>query len=332
MATTPALLTIAHGTRDPRGAREMETLLGLLRDRLRAPVENGWLEDFAEPDAATAAARLVEQGASRVVSVPLLNLGARHAKTDVPNELATVRARHPELALAHGRVLGLHPTLFALARQRIDAVSRPQERDREVLVVVASGSSDPDANGDLAKAARVLAEGTGHRWVEPAFAGVTWPTVEVVLERAARLGARRVVVFGWSLLAGLLERRVAAAAERVAAPTGLTVLDAGRFGPDPLVAEVVLDRYREVLEGDPRMNCDLCAYRFPLPGLEHRIGAPSGGGTGQRVGVPPAGLGTSAAAEQPGRWPGAGPATTPASWPGTWPGTWTEVGAAPPAP
>jgi sirohydrochlorin ferrochelatase len=283
MTTTPGLLLIAHGTRDPRGAEEMGTLLGLLRARHRAPVAVGWLEDFADPDVSTALAELVAQGARRVVSVPLLNLGAGHAKTDVPGELAAARDRHSGVELEHGRVLGLHPALFALARHRIDAVSPPDERAGELLLVVASGSSDPDANGDLAKVARVLAEGTGHRWVEPAFAGVTWPTIDVVLERAARLDARRVTVFSWSLLAGLLEQRVTAAG-RVAAASGVTVRDAGRFGPDPLVAEVVLDRYREVLEGDPRMNCDLCAYRVPLPGLERRVGAPSGGGTGERVG------------------------------------------------
>jgi sirohydrochlorin cobaltochelatase len=285
MTTPPALLTIAHGTRDPRGAQEMEELLGHLRARHPAPVANGWIEEFASPDVVTAARGLVEQGAEGIVTVPLLNLGARHAKTDVPGELAGVRAAFPRLTLAHGRVLGLHEALFALARARVAAVSPPRPADEEVLLVTASGSSDPDANGDLWKAARFLAEGTGHRWVEAAFAGVTWPSADVVLRRVAAAGGRRVVLFSWSLLAGLLEQRVTEQAAEVAAATGLEVADAGRFGPDPVVADVVLDRWREALEGDVRMNCDLCAYRVPLPGLERRVAAPSGGGTGERVGT-----------------------------------------------
>jgi cobalt/nickel transport system ATP-binding protein len=48
-------------------------------------------------------------------------------------------------------------------------------------------------------------------------------------------------------------------------------------------AHVRLDRYREALAGDARMNCDLCAYRVPLPGREDRVAAPSAGGTGERV-------------------------------------------------
>ncbi|MBA2528635.1 MAG: sirohydrochlorin chelatase [Euzebyales bacterium] len=282
MTDAAALLLVAHGTRDPRGAEEMERLLSLLRAQHPGPVVHAWLEDFADPGVAEVASDLVGQGVSRVVSVPLLTLGARHAKTDIPTQVAAARLAHPELTISHGRILGLHPALFALARARIDAVSPAGGRAEEVLVVTASGSSDPDANADLAKAARFLAEGSGHRWVEHAFAGVTWPSIDVVLRRVAAAGARRAMLFSWSLLAGLLERAVAVSAQQVADEVGLSLADAGRFGPDPLVAEVVLDRYREVLHGDPRMNCDLCAYRVPLPGLERRVAAPSGGGTDER--------------------------------------------------
>jgi sirohydrochlorin cobaltochelatase len=285
MTPSPALLTIAHGTRDPRGAEELHQLLTLLRDRHDTPVAGAWLEDFAAPDPVTAAGELVGQGARRIVTIPLLNLGAGHAKTDVPEGVTAIRAAFGDVQVGHGRVLGLHPDLFAVARRRIDAVSPPAGRSEEVLLVTASGSSDPDANGDLWKAARFLAEGTGHRWVDAAFAGVTWPTADVALRRLAAAGARRVVLFSWSLLAGLLERRVTGWAEQVSDETGIEVVDAGRFGPDPVVADVVMDRYREVLEGDPRMNCDLCAYRVPLPGLEGRVAAPSAGGTGDRVAV-----------------------------------------------
>lgn len=261
----------------------MDALLSILRSRHVAPVENAWLEDFATPGVAEAVESLRAQGVTQLVTVPFLNLGAYHAKTDVPNEVAAIRETHPELLVGHGRVLGLHEGLFSLARARIDAVSDAGGRSDEVLVVAASGSSDPDANSDLAKAARFLGETTGHQWVEAAFAGVTWPRIETVLRRVAAAGARRVVVFSWSLLAGLLEQRVASTAAQVAADTGLQVVDAGRFGPDPLVADVVLSRYAEALAGDVRMNCDLCAYRVPLPGLQNRVAAPSRGGTGERV-------------------------------------------------
>ena len=284
----PALLLIAHGTRDPRGATEMDALVAQLRARHDAPVAHAWLEDFAAPDPVTAADGLVAEGAGAIVTVPFLVLGAGHAKTDVPEGVVAIRHAHPGVALAHTRVLGLHPALFALARTRVEAARAAAwgdapPADDEALLVTGAGSSDPDANGDLAKAARFLAETTGHRWAEIAYAGVTWPTADTALRRLSQAGARRVVRFSWSLLTGLLEQRVDRWAAAVADGTGLEIIDAGRFGPAPAVAEGVLDRYHEALAGDARMNCDLCQYRLPLPGREQRAGSPSAGGTGERV-------------------------------------------------
>ncbi len=278
MDQNPALLLVAHGTRNPEGTEEMNLFTSLLRDRLDVPVTHAWLEDFAQPDVGATVGALAAAGVRRLVSLPLLTLGAGHAKTDIPTLVAEARLSYPTVEILHGRVLGLHPSLFALAHRRVTSVSPGEGKRDEVLVVAASGSSDPDANGDLAKAARFLAEGTGYVWVEHCFAGVTWPSIDQVLRRVAAAGARRTVIFSWSLLAGLLERRVAERAARVAVQTGLEIVDAGRFGPDPLLVDAVADRYREVLHGDIRANCDLCCYRVPLPGLERRVAAPSGGG------------------------------------------------------
>jgi sirohydrochlorin cobaltochelatase len=274
----PALLLIAHGTRDPRGAEEMAVLVDHVAARLPVPVGAAWLEDFADPDGVGGARPLLSAGADGLVTLPLLNFAAGHAKTDVPEQVAAVRAEWPDLEVRHGRVLGVHPDLLALGWDRLDAVSPREGRADEVLVVAASGSSDPDANGELAKAARILAEGSGHRWVEHCVAGVTWPRTEDVLRRVAAAGARRAVVFSWSLLAGLLEQRVWDAARAVATEGVLEVVEAGRFGPDPKVADAVVQRYREALEGDVRANCDTCVYRAPFPGREDRVGAPSAGG------------------------------------------------------
>jgi sirohydrochlorin ferrochelatase len=260
-AKDAALLLIAHGTRNPDGATEMDRLVGLLRERLTAPIAAAWLEDFSDPDARTAAGRLVDAGATSLVTLPFLVLGAGHAKTDVPESVHEVRDGFPELRVTHARVLDLHPALFDLARQRIDAVA-PGDPGEDVLLVTGAGSSDPDANGDLSKAARVLAELTGYRWVETAYAGVTWPRADEVFTRLHRAGARRVVRFSWSLLAGVLEQRVDRWADEATARHGMEIVDAGRFGPHPLIADAVIDRYAEALHGDARMNCDLCAYRL----------------------------------------------------------------------
>ena len=70
--------------------------------------------------------------------------------------------------------------------------------------MVGRGASDPDANSNVAKVTRMLWEGFGFGWAETAYSGVTFPLVEPALEKAARLGFRRIVVFPYFLFTGIL--------------------------------------------------------------------------------------------------------------------------------
>ena len=220
-----------------------------------------------------AVSALVHGGADDVVAVPLMLLAAGHTKNDIPATLARERLSHPHVRFRYARDLGVRPELLALIDERVAAVVAPEERGETAVVLVGRGSSDPDANADLAKIARLFYEGRAHPFVETAFVSLAPPAVPDALERCRRLGARRVVVVPYFLFTGVLERRIRAEAEGYAAETGLDVRVSGYFGPDRRVAALVLERYREALEGDLRMNCDTCVHRVALPGFETKVGA-----------------------------------------------------------
>ena len=38
---------------------------------------------------------------------------------------------------------------------------------------------------------------------------------------------------------------------------------------------LLVERYAEAVEGDIRMNCDVCVHRVALPGFEEKVGAPA---------------------------------------------------------
>ena len=42
----------------------------------------------------------------------------------------------------------------------------------------------------------------------------------------------------------------------------------------PVLLDLVMERYREAVKGDLRMNCDSCVYRIALPGFEDKVGLP----------------------------------------------------------
>lgn len=273
----PALLAVGHGTRSADGVAEFEALVKRVRERLSGEgvdVAGGFIE-LSAPPVADAVAELTARGHRRLVAVPLVLVAAGHGKGDVPAAMARERRRHPELAYRYGRPLGPHPTLLSLLESRIAAALKGAPREGTAVVLVGRGSTDPDANGEVAKVARLLWEGRGYSVVEPAFVSLTGPGVPAALERARLLGARRVVVAPYFLFPGVLpDRVVAQAREYAAAHPAVDVRVAGVLGDGDELAGLVAERYREALEGDIRMNCDTCVYRVAMPGFEGRVGAP----------------------------------------------------------
>jgi sirohydrochlorin cobaltochelatase len=202
---------------------------------------------------------------------------AGHAKGDIPAALAREVARDPGTSYVLGRPLGPHPVLLEILAERVAAALRVDGARPEgtTVLLVGRGATDPDANGEVAKVARLLWEGRAYDGVETAFVSLAAPDVATGLARCRALGARRVVVAPYFLFDGVLPRRVVAQARAFAADhADVDVRTAGYLGDTDALAGLVVDRYHEALHGDIRMNCDTCAYRTLLPGFEDKLGAP----------------------------------------------------------
>lgn len=273
------IVVAGHGSRDPDGVREFEALVALIR--ARAPqhaVSHGYLE-FASPTIAEAVKASLAAGVRQIAVVPGVLLGARHAKNDMPSEVLALAREYPEIDFHFGAPLNLHPQLLQLAQERIVAAEalsvQTIRRDDSCLVLVGRGTTDPDANGEIAKLARMLEEGMGFGGVHVCFSGTAKPLIDDGLRAAARLGFKRLVVLPFFLFDGVLVKRIYAAADtlRQREPE-LEVLKAAYLGVHPFVADVLIDRAREAIEGRAAMNCTLCKYRVQIVGFEQQVGEP----------------------------------------------------------
>ncbi|HWG92664.1 MAG TPA: sirohydrochlorin chelatase, partial [Mycobacteriales bacterium] len=259
------LLVIGHGTKDAAGVAQFGELVDLVRAAAPADVEGGFLE-LAPPPIQDAVARLVGAGHRTVDVVPLVLVAAGHSKGDIPAALERERRRHPGTTFRYARPLGPHPALLETAAQRLAAVVPQEQWGDTAVVLVGRGATDPDANAEVAKTARLLQEGRGIGTVETCFISLAEPSVPAGLERARRLGYERIAVLPWFLFAGVLPDRITAqATEWADRHPHLDVRLAGLLGPTQALAGVVAERWRELDGGDLRMNCDTCAYRVALP-------------------------------------------------------------------
>ncbi|MFE7234513.1 sirohydrochlorin chelatase [Streptomyces sp. NPDC057596] len=273
----PALLIAGHGTRDDAGAEAFRDFVRELgRRRPELPVAGGFIE-LSPPPLGEAVAELVERGVRRFAAVPLMLVSAGHAKGDIPAALAREKERHPGISYTYGRPLGPHPALLRVLERRLEEAleGTAGERSDVTVLLVGRGSTDPDANAEVHKAARLLWEGRGYAGVETAFVSLAAPDVPSGLDRCAKLGARRIVVLPYFLFTGILPDRVRRqTADWAATHPETDVRSADVIGPEPELLDLVLERYEEAVKGDLRMNCDSCVYRIALPGFEDKVGLP----------------------------------------------------------
>jgi precorrin-8X/cobalt-precorrin-8 methylmutase len=288
MMMTPAttdygIVLAGHGSRDPEGVLDFEALVSLVKQRVpgRQRVTHGFLE-FARPTIAEAVRANIAAGSRKLSVVPAVLLAATHAKNDLPSEVLALRREFPDVGIHYGAPLHLHPLVLRLFRERIIQAEAQSpyvvKRAETCLVVVGRGTTDPDANSDVSKLARMLEEGLGFGASFVCYAGTARPSVAEGLRLAARLGFPRIVVAPFLLFTGVLLKRVYAAADDLTQrASGIEVLKCDPLGIDTQLADAFLERAAESVEGKAAMNCSLCKYRVQIVGYDQEVGAPQRG-------------------------------------------------------
>lgn len=236
--SAPALIALAHGSRDPRSAATINALteqVACQRPDLR--VATAFL-DHSEPGLDEVVDRLVAEGHSEIVLVPLLLTEAYHAKVDVPQAAERAAARHVDVRIQVTDVLGIEGAFFRVLDRRLrEALAKNRVRELDALVLAGAGSSDPLANAAISRAAR--AWGNHHHLPTIAAFASSVPPAAGEAVRAHRADGRRHIAVGLMFLApGLLPDRVTELAIEAGA-----VAVAEPLGVDVEIAQVILARY-----------------------------------------------------------------------------------------
>lgn len=266
-----AVVLVGHGSRVRSATARFETLVGhYARSAPDLDVTHGYLE-LAEP-ALESALLAAGKKSAHVVVMPLLLFAAGHAKNDLPIALERARRALPQVRWSAAPALGVHASLVALLKRRVDAALTTAP-SRSAIVVVGRGSSDPDANADFCKVARLLAEGGDYASVTPAFAGIAEPSVPAALEWVARARPTEIVVAPYLLFGGRLTEKLTTVLQDFQARAPWTRVTAAEpLGAEPELLRALDERVRGALDGSRPLPCDTCQYRVPVSRVADTVG------------------------------------------------------------
>ncbi|GGR75125.1 hypothetical protein GCM10010252_11920 [Streptomyces aureoverticillatus] len=243
----PALVVVAHGSRDPRALTTVTALLDVVRAlRPGLDVRLGHIE-LNEPALDDTLRGLPTGGAGTgagAVLVPLLLSRGYHVKHDIP--AAAAAAAGPGRPLRVAAPLGPHPLLDEALHARLVEAGWPAGAPAagHGVVLAAAGSRDPDSATDTRRAADRLARRLGVP-VLPAYAAPTEhtpTTVPAALRALAERGVRHTAVASYFTAPGRFATQAADAAPWLAAAP---------LGAHPALAALLLHRYDQARSTAP---------------------------------------------------------------------------------
>jgi len=206
----PALVLVAHGTRNPHGVEMIAELAEQVSRTV--PLVRTAFVDVLGPSPAEVLRDLGERPA---VVVPAFLASGYHVHVDVPREVA---AGSLTADVVITPALGPHPDLAtAMAERLAEAGWRPGD----AVVFAAAGSSDPRALADVHSAAALLESHLVTR-VSIAYIATGTPRVAEVVGSIRNQSHRKVFIATYLLADGLFHQRLhQTGADGVAAPIGV---------------------------------------------------------------------------------------------------------------
>ncbi|MEA5449484.1 sirohydrochlorin chelatase [Leptolyngbya sp. CCNP1308] len=279
LPTQRPLLLVGHGSRDMEGRdRVLEFAAAYQKLDNSRPVIPCFLE-LTEPTIQDGVDLCIEKGYTDISVLPILLFAARHNKFDVTNELDRARQRHPQVKFHYGRHFGITPAIIQLWQERLAELDTPRfnpdniAREDTVLLFVGRGASDPDANGDVYKLARIVWEGSRYKTVEICFIGITHPRLEEGFRRARMYEPKRIIVLPYFLFTGVLIKKIMGICEQEqAAHPEQLVSYLPEMGSHPQLMQILRDREIETHLGQVAMNCEMCKFRLAAGGGQQSHG------------------------------------------------------------
>ena len=198
----PALVALAHGSRDPRSAATITALVDEVRS-MRPDLGSSAPSSTCPSRRSTPSSTGCPASTRRSSSCRCCSPRPTTRRSTCPSAIAAAQARHPEVQIRATPILGLEARFLEVLDLRMrEALAAARARELDALVLAAAGSSDPLANQSVARLARLW--GSHHKLpVTAAFASTAPPATGEAVRAFRKEGRRHIAVASLFLAPGL---------------------------------------------------------------------------------------------------------------------------------
>ncbi|WP_110113704.1 sirohydrochlorin chelatase [Bacillus sp. CGMCC 1.16541] len=218
-----AVMYICHGSRVEDGCLEALKFVERCKEKISVPIQEAAFLELAHPTIEESFERCVQQGATRIIAIPVLLLTAAHAKIDIPNMLNPLVEKHSHIELVYGQPFGVQDKIIDILFEKVNETNQ-QVKENAMALLVGRGSSDQEALMQFQQIAKRVEHRSTFRRVDTCYLAAATPKFKEGLLHAATLQYEQVFVIPYLLFTGILMGEVIEEVEKMSSSSQQFIL------------------------------------------------------------------------------------------------------------
>ncbi|PLT31892.1 sirohydrochlorin chelatase [Peribacillus deserti] len=235
-----AILYVGHGTRSPQGAAEAKQFILKVMEQAAAPIQEMCFLELTPPFIAEGFERCIKRGAEHITVVPLFLLAAGHIKSDIPEALAPLIEKYPDVPVKMTDPFGVQDRILDGICELVLA-SAVSVSPTDSILIVGRGSSDPAIHQSFERIASGVQDRLGVKETRVCYLAAAEPSFRDGIERISIEHHGRVIVVPYLLFSGLLLSEINTEV-RKRQRKGQDIHHTGQLSRHQAILDIVVDR------------------------------------------------------------------------------------------
>ncbi len=118
-----AVIILGHGSKSSQAVDDFNYIVALLKEKMDGQNVFGAHMELASPSLEEVVADIAQSEVSRVAVIPYFLFNGNHIKEDIPEILAQLKLKHPQLEFHFGKPIGREPLMAEIMYRKVQEIA-----------------------------------------------------------------------------------------------------------------------------------------------------------------------------------------------------------------